>query len=70
MKRDNEERQIPYVSKELCEYLRSVWDAPTLLSWGDNTVDPALVLGYAKGVNTLIEYLEALQREQEEGAYR
>ena len=62
----NDEMKVPYVSKELCAYLRETYKLPTVLRninaecTGDTTV------GYLVGVNEVIERLEAIQVQQEE----
>ena len=57
--KDNTDRDIPYVSEELCRYLRDRFSLSNCLA---NDMKKAEMLG----VNAVIDYLEAIQREQEE----
>lgn len=64
--KDNNDERIPYVSKELCEYLRERYIFPVVLDEATGEkINANTSLGYMKGVNAVLEYLEALQREQE-----
>lgn len=62
----NEEMKIPYVSKEVCQYLRDTYTLPMVI----NLVHPAdnadIAMGIMYGINILIERLEAIQIQQEE----
>lgn len=62
----NEEMQIPYVSKELCEYLRKSYDVQNLLRESPQVKSAEMKLGIMIGINTIIERLEAIQIQQEE----
>lgn len=66
--KDNSERDIPYVSKELCVYLRERFSLPNLLyDLKDDDNTPAeRILGSFLGVNAIIETLEGIQTMQEE----
>lgn len=57
--KDNNDRDIPYVSKELCVYLRDAFSLQNCLSQDRH-------LNEMKGINHVLEYLEAIQWEQEE----
>lgn len=57
--KDNMDRDIPYVSKELCEYLREHFSLPQCIA-------QEMKRDEMKGVNDIIEYLESIQRMQEE----
>lgn len=62
----NDEMKVPYVSKELCEYLRETYNLPTVLSGIASDCSGDTAVGYLIGVNTVIERLEAIQVQQEE----
>lgn len=62
----NDEMQIPYVSKELCEYLRETYNLPTVLNGLGADCSGDTAVGYFIGINTVIERLEAIQVQQEE----
>lgn len=62
----NEEMKIPYVSKELCTYLRQLYTIPTLLTDAGHMANSELAMGMIYGVNRVIERLEAIQAQQEE----
>lgn len=62
----NEEMKIPYVSKELCTYLRQLYTIPTLLTDAGRMANSELAMGMIYGVNRVIERLEAIQAQQEE----
>lgn len=65
--KDNSERDIPYVSKELCAYLRERFSLPNLLRTIENEAAPAdLSLGVLEGINIIIEELEGICTMQEE----
>ena len=65
----NSERKIPYVSKEVCEYLRNIYNLPNVLyqvaGKAEGTEDYALALGMMMGINMTIERLEAIVAQQE-----
>ena len=64
----NEEMKIPYVSKELCQYLRETYTLPMVLhqSFSFNVKNADIAMGLMYGINTIIERLEAIQAQQEE----
>lgn len=65
--KDNMDRDIPYVSKELCAYLRERFSLPNLLRAiedEDATADRSL--GALEGINLIIEELEGICTMQEE----
>lgn len=65
--KDNSERDIPYVSKDLCVYLRERFSLPNLLYDLEDDDTPAeRILGTFLGVNAIIETLEGIQTMQEE----
>ena len=69
MKVDNEMR-IPYVSKEICRYLRDTYSLPNVLTdTGTGRTmgvqDSSFTLGIMVGVNKAIERLEAIVAQQE-----
>lgn len=70
MSKFNEEMKIPYVSKEVCEYLRATYNLPNVLyqvaGKVEGTEDYALALGMMMGINMTIERLEAVVAQQEE----
>lgn len=65
----NDEMKIPYVSKELCAYLRAVYSLPNVLhaleacNAGENA---DMSMGFLAGINSIVERLEAIQAQQEE----
>ena len=65
----NNEMKIPYVSKEVCEYLRNIYNLPNVLyqvaGKAEGTEDYALALGMMMGINMTIERLEAIVAQQE-----
>lgn len=66
----NEEMRVPYVSKELCMYLREAYSLPNVLHrLGANGIakegQAASALGVAMGINSVIERLEAINAQQE-----
>lgn len=61
----NDEMKIPYVSKELCQYLRETYTLPMLLHQSFNVKNADMALGLIYGINTIIERLEAIQAQQE-----
>lgn len=69
--KDNYDRQIPYVSKELCDYLRECYSLQNMLSIKefDKPKMSKVALGYMHGVDAVISMLEGIYREQEENAY-
>ena len=64
--KDNSERDIPYVSKGLCEYLRERFSLPNLMSLTSSTSNDARTIGAFKGIDTVIGALEEIQIMQEE----
>ncbi len=66
MSKFNEEMKIPYVSKELCEYLRETYSLPNTLHMVNQADSPASAMGVIYGINSVIERLEAIQVQQEE----
>jgi len=62
----NDEMKVPYVSKELCEYLRKTYNLPTVLHNVNAECTGDEAVGYLVGVNEVIERLEAIQVQQEE----
>ena len=63
---DNSERDIPYVSKELCAYLRERFSLPNLMHQYGDAPNAERTLGAMIGANALIETLEEIQILQEE----
>ncbi len=64
--KDNMERDIPYVSKELCEYLRERFSLQNILHLHRDEGNAERALGAMIGANALIETLEEIQIRQEE----
>lgn len=64
--KDNSERDIPYVSKALCVYLRERFSLKNLLIAGEGNMKAERCLGYISGINALISELEGIQTMQEE----
>lgn len=67
MKYDNE-MKIPYVSKEICMYLRNIYSLPNALQETQRIMsikDSAYALGMMVGVDKVIERLEAIVAQQE-----
>ena len=62
----NEEMKIPYVSKEVCQYLRETYTLPMVLHQSFNVKNADIAMGLMYGINTVIERLEAIQAQQEE----
>lgn len=62
----NEEMKIPYVSKELCQYLRDTYTLPMVLHQSSNVKNADIAMGLMYGINAIIERLEAIQAQQEE----
>lgn len=62
----NEEMKIPYVSKDLCQYLRETYTLPMVLHQSFNVKNADIAMGLMYGINTIIERLEAIQAQQEE----
>lgn len=62
----NEEMKIPYVSKEVCKYLRNTYTLQAVLNSVHNTKNADIAMGIAYGINEIIERLEAIQVQQEE----
>jgi len=67
-----EDEKVPYVSLELCKYLREIYSLPSVLKGSKRDKDSSYFVGYLNGINDVIERLEALQVQQEEdnGIYR
>lgn len=64
----NSEMKIPYVSKEVCEYLRNIYNLPNVLYQVVGKIeaeDSAFSLGMMMGINMTIERLEAIVAQQE-----
>lgn len=65
----NSEMKIPYVSKEVCEYLRNTYSLPNVLyqvvGKVEGTEDSAFALGMMMGINMVLERLEAIVAQQE-----
>ena len=65
----NSEMKIPYVPKEVCEYLRNIYNLPNVLYQVvgkiEGAKDSAFALGMMMGINTTIERLEAIVAQQE-----
>lgn len=66
--KDNSERDIPYVSNDLCVYLRERFSLQNLLYdlEADDNTPAERILGSFLGVNAIIETLEGIQTMQEE----
>lgn len=64
--KDNSERDIPYVSKDLCVYLRERFSLQNLLMDVCGDMKAERCLGYIAGINALISELEGIQTMQEE----
>ena len=69
----NEEMKIPYVSKELCGYLREIFTLQSCVSGGIPDISTHApnanndcIMGCLVGINAVIERLEAINRQQEE----
>ncbi|MBS5519646.1 MAG: hypothetical protein KHX13_04855 [Acidaminococcus intestini] len=68
----NEDERVPYVSPELCRYLRETYALPLVLHGHGKDKDASYFVGYMSGLNAVMERLEAIQVQQEEdsGIYR
>lgn len=66
--KDNSERDIPYVSNDLCVYLRERFSLQNLLYdlEADDNTPAERILGSFLGVNAIIETLEGIQTMQKE----
>lgn len=64
--KDNMERDIPYVSKELCEYLRRCFSLQNIVHDIEGEEQAERILGSIAGINSIIETLEEIQIRQEE----
>ena len=64
--KDNMERDIPYVSKALCVYLRERFSLQNIIRDIDNDDPAERIVGALAGINTIIEALEEIQIMQEE----
>lgn len=62
----NDEMKIPYVSKEICKYLRETYNLPVVLSQVVTTKNADIAMGMMVGINEVIERLEAITVQQEE----
>lgn len=62
----NEEMKIPYVSKEVCQYLRNTYTLPMVINFVQNVKNADIAMGVAFGINEIITRLEAIQVQQEE----
>lgn len=62
----NEEMKIPYVSKEVCQYLRDTYTLPMVINLVHPAANADIAMGIMFGINTIIERLEAIQAQQEE----
>lgn len=65
----NDEMRIPYVSKELCEYLRETYTMPSVLHMvlkNEKMKSSDMTVGFMMGINSIMERLEAIQIQQEE----
>ena len=65
----SDEMKIPYVPKEVCEYLRNIYSLPNVLyqitGKVESSEDSAMALGMMVGINMTIERLEAIVAQQE-----
>lgn len=64
--KDNMDRDIPYVSKELCKYLRERFSLQNLMHRHNASENADRAIGAMIGANALIEHLEEIQLMQEE----
>ena len=64
--KDNSERDIPYVSKDLCVYLRERFSLQNIVRDFDDKARADRIIGSIAGVNSIIETLEEIQTMQEE----
>ena len=62
----NEEMKIPYVSKDVCQYLRDTYTLPMVIDLVYPAANSDIAMGIMYGINMLIERLEAIQVQQEE----
>ena len=62
----NEEMKIPYVSKELCQYLRETYTLQMVLQQSFKVKNSDIAMGLMYGINIIIERLEAIKAQQEE----
>ena len=62
----NEEMKIPYISKEVCQYLRDTYTLPMVINLVHSATNADSAMGIMYGINILIERLEAIQIQQEE----
>ena len=60
----SDEMRVPYVPKEVCEYLRDTYSLPHVL-YQVTGADSAMALGMMVGINLMIERLEAIVAQQE-----
>ena len=64
--KDNSEQDIPYVSKELCAYLRERFSLQNLMHRHNASENADRALGAMIGANAIIETLEEIHIMQEE----
>ena len=64
--KDNSDRDIPYVSKELCVYLRERFSLQNIVRDFDDEAPADRIIGSIAGINNIIEILEEIQLIQEE----
>lgn len=62
----NDEMRIPYVSKEICKYLRETYNLPVVLNQVITAKNADIAMGMMLGINEVIERLEAITIQQEE----
>lgn len=62
----NDEMRIPYVSKEICKYLRETYNLPVVLNQVVTAKNADIAMGMMLGINEVIERLEAITIQQEE----
>ena len=64
--KDNNDRDIPYVSKELCVYLREQFSLQNLLAGVEEDESAERILGGFLGINYVLSHLEGICVMQEE----
>lgn len=67
----DEDMKVPYVSEELCKYLREIYSLSTVLRGLDDVNSGDMALGIMLGISTVLERLEAIhvQQEADNGIY-
>lgn len=60
-----DEMKLPFVSKELCEYLREAYSLPAVMPDVLRMTDEAIAIGYLYGINAVMERLEGMVAQQE-----